>query len=142
VAAGNQSLYARLAVAIEAPGLAEDPRFNTVANRVANLPELVAELEARTSLETVAHWVQVIGAAGVPCGPVNDLADTIRDPIVAGRQVIASIPGHPTVPDLKIVDLPFRVNGRPLGSHRPPPTLGQHSVEVLDQLAQHATKES
>jgi crotonobetainyl-CoA:carnitine CoA-transferase CaiB-like acyl-CoA transferase len=142
VAAGNNSLFVRLAAAIGAPALAEDARFSTVAARVANLPHLVAELEARTSLQTVGHWVDVIGAAGVPCGPVNDLADTIRDPIIADRQVIASIPGHPTVPELGIVDMPFRVNGRPLGSHRPPPTLGQHSVEVLEELAQTTIKES
>jgi len=142
VAAGNNSLFARLAEAIGAPELATDPRFTTVAQRVANLHELVAELEARTSLRPVAHWVQVVGAAGVPCGPVNDLADTVRDPIIAGREVITTIPGHPTVPDLATVDLPFRVDGQPMGSHLPPPTLGQHSAEVFDQLAQIPVKET
>lgn len=141
VAAGNQSLFERLAAAIGAPGLAEDPRFDNVARRVANLPELVAELEAQTSLHTVGHWVEVIGAAGVPCGPVNDLADAVKDPIIADRAVISAVAGHPTVPDLRLVDLPFRVNGRPLGTHRPPPTLGQHSTEVLDRLAETATRE-
>jgi crotonobetainyl-CoA:carnitine CoA-transferase CaiB-like acyl-CoA transferase len=142
VAAGNNSLFARLAAAIGAPEAAADPRFSTVAQRVANLPELVAELEARTLQQPVAHWVEVIGAAGVPCGPVNDLADTVRDPIIAEREVITGIPGHPAVPDLATVDLPFRVDGRPLGSHLPPPMLGQHSAEVLDELAQIPAKET
>jgi formyl-CoA transferase/CoA:oxalate CoA-transferase len=142
VAAGNDSLFARLAAAIGAPELAGDPRFSTVAARVANLPELVAELEARTSLQPVRRWVEVLGSAGVPCGPVNDLAEALRDPIVAEREVIVAVPGHPTVPDLRIVDLPFRVGGRPLAGHRPPPTLGQHTDEVLEELAQATTKES
>ncbi len=142
VAAGNDSLFARLAAAIGAPELAGDPRFSTVAARVANLPELVAELEARTSLQPVRRWVEVLGSAGVPCGPVNDLAEALRDPIVAEREVIVAVPGHPTVPDLRIVDLPFRVAGRPLAGHRPPPTLGQHTDEVLEELAQATTKES
>ena len=142
VAAGNNSLFARLVAAIDAPELADDPRFSTVAQRVANLPQLVAELEARTLWHPVAHWVEVIGAAGVPCGPVNDLADTMRDPIIADREVITRIPWHPAVPDLATVDLPFRVNGHPLGSHSPPPMLGQHSEEVFDQLAQMRAKET
>ncbi len=141
VAAGNNSLFARLAAAIGSPELATDARFSTVAARVANLPELVAELEARTSRQPVGHWVEVLGAAGVPCGPVNDLADALRDPIVAERDVIAAVPGHPVVPDLRIVDLPIRVADRPLAEHRPPPTLGQHTEEVLAGLTQSASKE-
>ena len=141
VAAGNQSLWTRLAGAIGAPGLVDDPRFENVAKRVANLPALVQELEARTLKETVAHWVKQIGAAGVPCGPVNDLADTLKDPIVTERDVIAAVPGHPNVPDLALVDLPFRVGGKTLGGHRPAPTLGQHSAEILDELAATANKE-
>jgi crotonobetainyl-CoA:carnitine CoA-transferase CaiB-like acyl-CoA transferase len=142
VAAGNDSLFARLAAAIGAPDLANDQRFSSVARRVGNLPELVAELEARTLRQPVAYWVEVIGAAGVPCGPVNDLADTVSDPIIADREVITRIPGHAAVPDLATVDLPFRVDGRPLGSHRPPPTLGQHTAEVFDDPAQIRAKET
>jgi crotonobetainyl-CoA:carnitine CoA-transferase CaiB-like acyl-CoA transferase len=142
VAAGNNSLFARLAAAIGAPELATDARFSTVAQRVANLPALVDELEARTREQSVAHWAEVIGAAGVPCGPVNDLADTVRDPIIAEREVITAIAGHPAVPELATVDLPFRVNGRPLGSHTSPPMLGQHNAEVFDELAQPPAKET
>jgi crotonobetainyl-CoA:carnitine CoA-transferase CaiB-like acyl-CoA transferase len=142
VAAGNNSLFARLAAAIGAPDLAKDAQFSTVAQRVANLPELIAELEVRTLKQSVAHWVEVIGAAGVPCGPVNDLADTVRDPIIADREVITAIAGHPAVPELATVDLPFRVNGHPLGSHLSPPMLGQHSAEVFDELAQIPAKET
>jgi crotonobetainyl-CoA:carnitine CoA-transferase CaiB-like acyl-CoA transferase len=142
VAAGNNSLFARLAAAIGSPELPTDPRFATVAQRVANLPDLVAALEARTLEHPVAHWVQVIGAAGVPCGPVNDLAETVRDPIIAEREVITTIPGHPAVPELATVDLPFRADGHPLGSHQSPPTLGQHSAEVLDELDQIPAKET
>jgi crotonobetainyl-CoA:carnitine CoA-transferase CaiB-like acyl-CoA transferase len=142
VAAGNNSLFTRLAAAIGAPDLAADARFSTVAQRVANLPELVEELEVRTLEQSVAHWVEVIGAAGVPCGPVNDLADTVRDPIIADREVITAIPGHAAVPDLATVDLPFRVNGHTLGSHLSPPMLGQHSAEVLHELAQIPAKET
>jgi len=131
-----------LAAAIGAPQLATDGRFSTVAQRVAHLPELIEELEARTVEQSVAHWAEVIGAAGVPCGPVNDLADTVRDPIIAEREVITAIPGHPAVPELATVDLPFRVNGQPLGSHMSPPMLGQHSAEVFDELAQPPAKET
>lgn len=141
VAAGNQSLWTRLCAALGADELAADPRFDTVAHRVGNLADLVRELEARTTRNTVAHWVAAIGAAGVPVGPVNDLAVALNDPIVTERQVITAVPGHPNVPELALVDLPIRVNGRTLGEHRPAPTLGQHSAEVLDALAQTAAKE-
>jgi formyl-CoA transferase len=56
--------------------------------------------------------------------------------------VISAVAGHPTVPDLRLVDMPFRVDGRPLAEHRPPPILGQHTEEVLAALAQTTSKET
>jgi crotonobetainyl-CoA:carnitine CoA-transferase CaiB-like acyl-CoA transferase len=129
----NEGLWRRFCQAIERPDLVEDPRFSTNDNRVAHRTECVDALSQIFRTRTVAEWVEVISAAGVPCGPINRVSDVVNDPQVLARYMIADIP-HPNVPDLKVPNSPLKLAETPAAIRRSPPLLGQHNEEVLAEL--------
>jgi CoA:oxalate CoA-transferase len=88
VAAGNDALFARLCDALEAPGLAADARFASNELRTQHVDDLAAALEARLAAHGAARWVEVLLRAGVPCGPIQNVAQLLRDPQVAARNMI------------------------------------------------------
>ena len=129
----NEGLWRRFCQAIERPDLMEDPRFSTNDDRVAHRTECVDALSQIFRTRTVAEWVEVISAAGVPCGPINRVSDVVNDPQVLARNMIADIP-HPNVPDLKVPNSPLKLAETPAAIRRSPPLLGQHNEEVLAEL--------
>ena len=136
VAAGNDKLFKQLLLALDLPLLGRDSRFQSVTARVENRAALIRELESRSGTFTSAALVQTLRASGIPCSPVNALAEALADPLVADRNVITTVRGHLLVPELRLVATPLRTGGGPLRTdHSAPPTLGQHSVEILDWLA-------
>jgi crotonobetainyl-CoA:carnitine CoA-transferase CaiB-like acyl-CoA transferase len=134
IAAGNDSLFGRLMDVIGLGELKDDARFLRLRERVANRELLIELLEARLRQEDNAHWLGVLRAAGIPCGPVNDLAQAVNHPLVADRRVLTEVEGHPHGRKLRVVDSPIRTGGLTLGPHRPPPELGQHTEEILAEL--------
>lgn len=90
VAAGNDALFARLCEALEAPHLAQDPRFATNAQRIAHVDAAYAALEEVIRTRSVAEWLTRLEAAGVPCGPINDVAAVLADPQVRARGMIVA----------------------------------------------------
>jgi crotonobetainyl-CoA:carnitine CoA-transferase CaiB-like acyl-CoA transferase len=129
----NEGLWRRFCQAIERPDLMEDPRFSTNDDRVAHRTECVDALSQIFRTRTVAEWVEVISAAGVPCGPINRVSDVVNDPQVLARNMMADIP-HPNVPDLKVPNSPLKLAETPAAIRRSPPLLGQHNEEVLAEL--------
>ena len=97
VGVANQGLWSRFCNGIGRPDLLEDPRFLTNDDRVAHRSECVQVLSEIFQGDTVAHWVEVITEAGVPCGPINRVSDVVADPQVLARGMIADI-DHPNVP--------------------------------------------
>jgi crotonobetainyl-CoA:carnitine CoA-transferase CaiB-like acyl-CoA transferase len=75
----------------------------------------------------------MISQAGVPCGPINRVADVVNDPQVLAREMIAAVP-HPKVPELRMPYSPLKLTETPASIRRPPPLLGQHNQEVLTEL--------
>jgi crotonobetainyl-CoA:carnitine CoA-transferase CaiB-like acyl-CoA transferase len=123
VAVGNDAQFTRLAAALEAQWLADDPRFRTNRARVENVAALTAELEARLAAGPAADWVARLGAAGVPCGTVNtvaggfDLASSLGlDPVVR----LTDGDGHTTAS----VASPIRLSRTPVTYRHAPPSLG------------------
>src|SRR6266542_3097208 len=128
VAVGNDGQFRRLATAVGEAALADDPRFTDNPARVRNRAALVTELEARLSRHPAAHWIDRLTAAGVPCGPVNSVAEAFAlasrlgtDPVVEGAGV-------------RTVASPIGMSGTPPTDRLPPPSLGEHTEEIMDWL--------
>lgn len=135
LAVGNDAQFRRWCAFAVADDLAADPRFATNQGRVANRDALYAAMPAYTRRKTTAAWVEGLAALGVPCGPVNTLDRVFADPQVQARGMRVELP-HPlaasgTVP---VVASPIKMGATPPVHHRGPPTLGQHTDEVLQEL--------
>lgn len=127
VAVGNDAQFRRLCGAVGLPELADDPRYATNPDRVANRGELVSALQERFSERPADEWVEKVRNAGVPCGPVNPLADVFEDGHVLGSGMLGEVE-HPAAGTLKMLLSPVLVDGERLPVRRPPPTLGQHDA--------------
>lgn len=130
VAAATDRLFTRLCTALDLDELTADARFGTVADRVTHRAALGELIEARLRTGTTEFWLERIAAAGVPVGPVNDLATALAHPVTAERQVVRdALAGR--IPGLKQVRLPIDEDGDcPMTQ---PPALGTHTEEVLAQ---------
>ncbi len=126
VAVGNDAQFARLCGAIGREDLAQDERYATNPDRVANREELVGVLQEELRKRPADDWVEVIRGAGVPCGPVNTLADVFEDEHVRSTDVLGEV-DHPTVGTLRMISSPLLLDGERPPIRRPPPTLGQHT---------------
>ena len=131
VAVGNNSQFAELCKAVGRPELAEDERFATNPDRVANREALISELQEEFGKRPADEWAEEIRAAGVPSGPVNTLADVFADDHVRGSGMLQDIV-HASAGPLKMLASPILIDTERLPIRRPPPTLGQHTDETLD----------
>jgi crotonobetainyl-CoA:carnitine CoA-transferase CaiB-like acyl-CoA transferase len=129
VAVGNDAQFARLCDVAGRPDLAVDPRFATNAARVENRATLVPLLEAILAGRPTREWVATFEEAGVPCGPINDLAQVFDDPQVQARGLRVEVP-HPLAGNVPVVASPMRLSRTPV-IHGTPPLLGEHTGEVL-----------
>ncbi|HYG42684.1 MAG TPA: CaiB/BaiF CoA-transferase family protein [Bordetella sp.] len=130
VAVGNDGQFARLCVAIGAAELANDPRYATNVARVAHRAELVGLLRTRLLTRGTDAWIAMLEAADVPCGPINDLARVFEDPQVQARGMHINM-AHPLAGTLDLVGNPIKFSATPVQYRHAPPTLGQHTREVL-----------
>ncbi len=136
VAVGNDGQYAKF---VEAGGrieLAQDERFATNPMRVRNREVLVPILAEMVTNKTRDEWINLLEAAGVPCGPINNLDDVYVNPQVVARELRADLP-HPCGAPVKLVKSPMKLSGTPVRCDLPPPTLGQHTGQVLEELLGH-----
>jgi formyl-CoA transferase/CoA:oxalate CoA-transferase len=133
IAAGNDTMWARLSEALGRADWQEDDRFRGPAERIHNRRELSAEIEAILATADVDEWVQRINKAGVPSGPVLDLAQVFSDPQVLARQMRLELP-HPEVGTFVTTGLPVKLSESPGAIERRPPLHGEHSDEVLAEL--------
>jgi crotonobetainyl-CoA:carnitine CoA-transferase CaiB-like acyl-CoA transferase len=134
VAVGNDAQFARLCELAGAPALASDPRFATNAQRVRHRGELVPRLAELFRNRPRAAWVEALEAAGVPCGPINDLAQVFDDPQVRHRRMRVEVP-HPTAGNVPLVACPLLLSETPVEYHDAPPRLGEHTRYVLRDVA-------
>lgn len=135
VAAANDRLFAKLAKALGHPEWNTDPRFKTNALRVANKDALLPDIEALMRTQSRAEWIECLEAAGIPCAPINNLAEAAREPQTEAVGILHVIPGLG-----EFVGLPARFDGQRPPIRRPAPSLGQHNAEVLPAAVSSPTK--
>lgn len=131
VAVGNNTQFANLCKVIGRPELAEDERFATNPDRVANREALISELQREFSERPADEWADELRAAGVPSGPVNTLADVLADEHLLGSGMLQEL-NHPSAGHIEMLASPILIEGERLSIRRPPPTLGQHTDETYD----------
>ena len=133
IGAGNDAQYAKFCAAGGQPELATDARFASNPLRVRNRAVLIPLLTAMVRLKSKEAWIVELEARGVPCGPINTLAETFANPHVRSREMRFDLP-HPAGGAVPMVRNPIVYSGTPLEYGMPPPMLGQHTEEVLRSL--------
>ncbi|HZH26682.1 MAG TPA: CaiB/BaiF CoA-transferase family protein [Azospirillaceae bacterium] len=130
LAIGNDGQFARFCEIAGRPDVAKDPRFATNPARVANRDALIGILEDITRTRSAKAWVDSLSNAGVPCGPINDLAGVFADPQVQARGMRRDLP-HPVAGTVPTVANPIRYSATPIVHDKAPPLLGADTDEVL-----------
>jgi len=133
VACGNDNLYRKLCEAAGCAEFAADPRFATNGKRVENRVELTRLLQEVFAKRSTREWVEVLETAGVPNGPINDVAQVYAEPQVKARGIRIDM-DHPAAGKLPTVASPMRFSATPLEYRLPPPLLGEHTDEVLKEI--------
>jgi crotonobetainyl-CoA:carnitine CoA-transferase CaiB-like acyl-CoA transferase len=130
LACGNDNLYRKFCEAAGCRDLSADPRFATNGKRVENRDVLTQLLQAVFLKRTTHEWVELLEAAGVPNGPINNVAQVFEEPQVKARGIRIEL-DHPVAGKLPSVASPMRFSATPLEHKVAPPVLGQHTGEIL-----------
>lgn len=133
LAVGNDGQFRKFSSVISRAELADDERFATNERRVQNLPILHKIITDALLEDDLAVWLAKLEAAAVPCGPINTIPMVFDDPQVRHRQMLRHL-SHPVSGTVPQVVSPIRLRNVPLSFDRAPPTLGQHTEEVLREL--------
>ncbi|MBE7374934.1 CaiB/BaiF CoA transferase family protein [Pseudomonas lopnurensis] len=130
---GNDGQFRRFCEVAGHPEWAQDPRFASNKARVAHRAELIPLIRQATVFRSTAEWVAALEQAGVPCGPINDLAQVFADPQVRHRGLKVEM-AHPLSGSVPQVASPLRLSASPVAYRNPPPLLGEHSEALLRRL--------
>ena len=133
VACGNDNLFRKFCDAAGCPELAQDPRFATNGKRVENRAEITRLIQDIFRGKTTAEWLGLLEAAGVPNGPINDVAQVFEEPQVRARGVKIEVE-HAAAGKLPLVASPMRFSGTALEYRLPPPLLGEHTDQILREF--------
>jgi crotonobetainyl-CoA:carnitine CoA-transferase CaiB-like acyl-CoA transferase len=133
LATGNDGQYARFCEAAGHPEWASDPRFARNTGRLQHRDVLIPLLRSATVQRTTADWIALLEKAGVPCGPINSIADVFADPQVRARGLQMAMP-HAGGADVALVANPIRLSDTPVQYREAPPQLGQHTRAVLHDI--------
>jgi crotonobetainyl-CoA:carnitine CoA-transferase CaiB-like acyl-CoA transferase len=137
--AANQANWLRLIEVLEAEALGSDPRFADNASRMANLPALEADLTQLFARRSTADWLRRLEAAGVPAGPVLNIAEMHADPQTLARGMLVDVE-HETIGTMKTMGLPIKFSHTPGAVKSGAPLFGQHSREILAEHGYSETK--
>lgn len=140
VAVGNDGQFRKFVEAGGRPELADDERFATNPSRVRHRDTLVPILAEMVKTRGKADWIGALEAAGVPCGPINELDEVFDNEQVVARGMQVSLP-HPCGADVKLVRNPIRMSATPPDARTAPPLLGAQTEDVLrDMLGYDAAR--
>jgi len=132
VAVGNDGQFAKLCEVLGRADWALDPRFVRNQDRVRHRDALIPMLSKVLLTRGKYVWLEALDAAKVPCGPINNLAEVFKDTHVQSRQMVDHWV-HPSGVDLDLVASPMKLSQTPVRHDLPPPMLGQHTDEVLQE---------
>ena len=133
LAVGNDGQFAKFCAVAGRPDLAQDPRYALNADRVRHRDTLVPVLEGILKTRSKADWLAALEAAKVPCGAINTLSEVFVDPQVQARGMVQAWQ-HPLNPELRLVASPIKMSKTPVRQDLPPPMLGQHTAQVLQEV--------
>ena len=133
LAIGNDGQFGKFCAFAGHSELAADPRYATNPARVANRAELVAIVNGITGAKPQSHWVEGLAKVGVPCSPVNDIAQVFEDPQVKARNMQIAMP-HASGLDVPLIASPIKMSKTPPAYRHAPPTCGQHTDAILEEL--------
>jgi CoA:oxalate CoA-transferase len=133
LAPADDTFFRRLMDALGVPELKEDPLYRTQPLRVANRDRINAIVGGRLVMERTEYWVEVLNAAGVPCGPVYGVDEVFRDRQVLAQEMVLQVeqPGHGLI---QMLGFPMKFAATPCRVRRPAPALGEHTAEILAEL--------
>jgi len=133
LAVGNDSQFASFCQVADCPELAQEPRFRTMSQRIIHRAELIPLITDVMRTRSKREWIEVLEAANVPCGPINNMKEVFEDPQVRHRNLRLDMP-HPLGATASMVRSPLRLSETPVEYRLAPPTLGQHNEEILKGL--------
>jgi CoA:oxalate CoA-transferase len=134
IACGNDPLFARLCETIGAPAIAADPRFASNSLRTEHNRELKQAMEAALRLEPSSHWLRLFEIDGIPCGPIQNIAEVLADPQVAVRNMIVTA-DDPQIGTLRMAGNPIKMSAFPDPATRAPaPALDADREHLLREL--------
>jgi succinate---hydroxymethylglutarate CoA-transferase len=134
VAVGNDAQFAKFAALLGHPEWASDARFVRNPDRVTHREILDAAIAEVLGTDGAQAWLEKLGGGGIPCGRINSVAQALADPHTVARGMVSSVQ-HPRAGEVTMLGIPFRFSDTPASVRRPPPMLGQHTDQVLqDEL--------
>jgi crotonobetainyl-CoA:carnitine CoA-transferase CaiB-like acyl-CoA transferase len=130
LACGNDSLWQRFCEVADLSDPAQDARFRTNADRVAHADALRALLEPVMMERSAADWIDTLRSHGIPCGRIQSVKEVCDDPHVLAREMVVALE-HPEAGPIQVTGVPIKLSDTPGVVEAPPPSLGQHTAEVL-----------
>jgi formyl-CoA transferase len=133
IAVANQKLWVNFCEATGKKEWLKDPRFESNPRRVENRKMLLPLIDELLAKKTCDEWMEILVAAAIPCGPVNNMQHLFADPQIKHRNMIAEIP-HPTIGTLRLAGIPIKYSETPSSVRLHPPLLGEHTDSVLTEI--------
>ena len=134
IGVGSERLWAKFVDVLDITDtIGADPRFSTNADRLQHRQALHEALEAIFVTRPADHWLEMFRPLGIPCGPINHLDETLNDPHIQARGMVQTI-NHPVAGEIRVLGNPMHLSETPPTYRLAPPTLGQHTDEVLHSL--------
>lgn len=130
---GNDEQFRKFCVVAGVPDLAADERYKTNAGRVSNRETLIQLLYIIFKTKNKLWWISELEKAGVPCGPINNLEEVFADPQVQSRSMCVNVE-HSVAGQIRLVGSPMKFSDTPAGTALPPPQLGEHTCQILEEL--------
>ena len=137
IGGANDRSFHRICEVLGHPEWKEMPEFLTDGMRIRNREDLAARIEAITTTQPRAYWLQLFDANNIPCGPINDYSQVFQDPQVIARELVVDVT-HPTLGAIKALGSPIKMSATPPDVRRRAPLLGEHTEEVLSRSKDRA----
>jgi crotonobetainyl-CoA:carnitine CoA-transferase CaiB-like acyl-CoA transferase len=137
IVAGNNSQFAALCATMNRPEIATDPRFANTARRIENRSELLAILDEIFLSRDRDNWLDYLDAAGVPASPINDISEAMENPQLRHREMIVEQRAG-SLAAFKHLANPIKLSATPVGDYSAPPSIGEHTRDILKALTDHS----
>jgi len=133
LAIGNDKQFNKFCVIANCLNICEDLKYKRNQDRVINRTELIQKLEPIMRIHTTKKWLTLLENEGIPCGPINNIKDALNDPQIIHREMrIKSM--HSSLGEIELLNSPLKLSRTPVEVSRAPPTLGQHTNDVLKEV--------